>query len=744
MAEQEITRLVLERYSPRAKSLIFDCQALADGAQHAEVTPLHLLSECLSLGATVEEVFRRASVSLTDLSAAVQSELARQPLARESSCLSALLLELMSRAERDALRAPQDQVGVEHLLQALSHEVRGAAGEILGAFGMGPGALQPHEQDPRARPSTLRTSVVVPSAVTPTFPYTVSFSAMPVAEAGPLVGRVAELERLQVILQRRTKNHPLLVGNVGVGKATIVRGLAQHWQSPEGRERAQGLRLTRLDVASLVAGSRVRGELEGRVRQVLDSVAEHPGTVLVVVGVEQIYSPGSALVGLGDLLRAAVERQGLRLLCTTTVDGEQRIRERDTLLHAMMTRLPVAEPSCTEALEIVQGVAPLYENHHGVKIGAEAINTAVQLAKRYLPERSLPDSALDLLDETAAGSGRGGGYGSDLGPLSSEAVAQTLAQWTGVPVARMLEAEADKLSQMEARLRRQVVGQDDALEKIARAVRRSRVGLRNPRRPIGSFLFMGPTGVGKTELAKALAQFLFDDEQALTRLDMSEYMERHMAQRLLGAPPGYADSDQGGLLTEAVRARPYSVLLFDEVEKAHQDVFNLLLQVLDEGRLTDGRGRVADFSHTVVILTSNLGAGDSAHSGGNSPEQALSAFFRPEFLNRIDDVVLFRPLSREDLLAIVDISLNQVRRMLEARGLGLEVSIEAKKRLVDLGYQPALGARPLQRAVVRQLQDPIAEGLLSGQFESGRCIHVSLQLESEGGPQSGYLRVESM
>lgn len=743
MAEQEITSLALERYSPAAKNLVLECQALADGSQHAEVTPLHLLSECLTLDPSVGEVFRRASVSVPDLMAAVQSELQRQPVARESAYLSMLLLDLMSRAERDALRSVEASVGVEHLLNSLSQEVRGSAGEILGAFRVGPGCLRPHlgalRQVALPRSAMAKRTVPdrsvparsVPAPVARVSPHTFAMGTSSAPDfTGPLIGRASELRRLQIVLQRRTKNHPLLVGSTGVGKASIVRGLAQCWATATAHTSADRvpLSLQRLDVASLLAGTRVRGEWEGRVREMLDSLAGQRGAVLVIIGFEQVYSPGSALLGMGDLLRSSMERQGLRLLCTTTEEGERRIAERDPLLFAQMTRLLIAEPSLTEAVEMVGGVASHYAEHHGVSIDEEAVHAAVNLAKRYLSERCLPDSALDLLDEAAAGLAQQG-KGKGDGALKSEAVAQTLAAWTGVPVARMLEAEADKLSQMENRLRKRVVGQDAALEKIARAVRRSRVGLRNPRRPIGSFLFMGSTGVGKTELAKALAHFLFDDEYALTRLDMSEYMERHMAQRLLGAPPGYADSDQGGLLTEAVRARPYSVLLFDEVEKAHQDVFNLLLQVLDEGRLTDGRGRVADFSHTVVILTSNLGAGGP----NGSAEAELSSFFRPEFLNRIDDVIHFGNLSKEHLLAIVDISLDHVREMLRGRGLSLSVSDEVKAQLVHWGYQPALGARPLERAVVRHLQDPIAEGLLSGQFASGQCLEVSLERGIAGG-----------
>lgn len=862
MAEQEITTLTLERYSPEAKALIVATQALADASRHAEVTPLHLLSQCLTGELTIQEVFRRAASSLPDLQSAVEGALARQPVARERACLSALLLDLMRRAEREALRAPEGAVHVEHLLNALAQEVRGAAGEILGAFQIGPGSLRPHL-------GGLRATAVPVRGEQGQHPVLGLYTSSLVARAragqfGPVLGRDSELRRLLTILERREKHHPLLVGENGVGKATLIRGLAQRVARKDVPGSSTGLELLELDVGALVAGTRLRGELEGRARKLIDALTEQAGAVLVVLGFDQVYAASSPLGGLGDLLRSAIDRASFRLIGTTTPEGERRIVERDPLLYQRLTRQPVLEPSRAVAAEMVRGAAGVYERHHGVQISEDAVQTAVNLAKRYVPDRFLPDSAFDLLDEAAASKrvdvegapeldvplrrfeslqaqlsallgadddatrrarqafereaaeleplvaqlrkssdsrrsaramitalrseldgqrakqkaalqrgelarageaehvnipelearleraeAAGKQLGIEMGApiLLSTDIAQTLALRTGVPVSKMLEAETEKLSQMEARLSRRVVGQDVALNKVARAVRRSRVGLRDARRPIGSFLFVGPSGVGKTELAKALAEFLFDDEHALTRLDMSEYMERHMAQRLLGAPPGYADSEQGGLLTEAVRQRPYSVLLFDEVEKAHQDVFNLLLQVLDDGRLTDGRGRLADFTNTVVILTSNIGSklvldgaeqappaqGASEPGGPEAVEQLpaelrreLGAFFRPEFLNRIGDVVLFGALTRAHLRRIVDIQLDKVQKLLAPREITLEVSDAAKLLLVELGYEPAFGARPLERTIIRRVQDPIAEGLMSGAFQRGQVLELSV------------------
>jgi len=873
MAEQEITTLSLERYSPEAKALIVATQGLADASRHAEVTPLHLLSQCLSGDPAIQEVFRKAGVSLPDMQAAVETALARQPVARERAWLSALLMDLMRRAEREALRTPESTVLVEHLLNALAQEVRGTAGEILGAFQIGPGSLRPHLGALRAA------AEVAPSAGAkgghPILGlYTQAL--VDLAKAGkvrPVIGRGTELRRLLTILERREKHHPLLVGDVGVGKATIVRGLAQRVARGDVPGSSSSLRLLELDVGALVAGTRLERELEGRVKKLLEALAAQEGAVLVVFGFEQLYASAAPAGGLGNLLRSSLDRGEFRLLATTTPEGERRIIEKDPLLYQRLTRQPVLEPARALAAEMVRGTASIYEQHHGVQISEDAIMSAVTLSKRYVPDRFLPDCAFDLLDEAAASkrvdldgtppefdvplrryesvqaqlaalagtddeptrraratlqreadelgpsvkqmqktlasrrSARalvrslraelaqaiasketlakrgdlakageaehvtipdlesklaraelaaeqaGAGKGQPI--LQSTDIAQTLAVWTGVPVSKMMEAETEKLAQMEQRLSRRVVGQDPALAKVARAVRRSRVGLRDPRRPIGSFLFLGPSGVGKTELAKALAEFLFDDEHALTRLDMSEYMERHMAQRLLGAPPGYADSEQGGLLTEAVRQRPYSVLLFDEVEKAHQDVFNLLLQVLDDGRLTDGRGRLADFTNTVVIMTSNIGAklpslGAAAASDGAGDGSAaqpahdevgvealdaslrgeLQSFFRPEFLNRIGDIVSFAPLGRAQLARIVDIQLDRVKKLLEARSLDLSVSDAAKARLVEWGYEPAFGARPLERTIIRHVQDPVAEGLLSGTFTSGQTIRVDLDGEA--------------
>jgi ATP-dependent Clp protease ATP-binding subunit ClpB len=848
--EAPLTTLSLDRYLPAAKSLVAHAQALADERRHVEVQPVHLLARALERGRSTRAVFERATPNVLDFERAVERSLSTLPLGKEPSYLSDAMIDLLGRAERDAALERAPRITPAHVLNALSQEIRGAAGEILSAFGVAPGALRRHVG--------LLDEKADGQGVEPSSELTRPLSQGPGA-GDPVLARAGEVRRLVTILERRQKHHPLLVGEVGVGKRAIIRALGRRIAAGDVPTRLIGAQLLELDLGAVVAGTRLRGEVEERLRKVLASLGGGSGTenILVIPGLEQLLGQGAAGASLGDVLRPALSRGDLRVLCTTTPDGLRKLSEKDPLLARSFTQIAVEEPGVADAVEIVRGVAQGIERHHGVAIQDRAVVAAVELAKRYLQERRLPESAIDLLDEAAAAkrvetdgmpldldrvihrldslsaqlasladddepsarqlaealevervalsprattlraeieerrtataaikatrrelaaaeaererareaksfgrlgelehavipelgarlakeeeAARAKGGSEPAARLREQDVAATLASWTGIPVDKMLEAEAEKLLKMESRLGERIVGQDHALSAVARAVRRGRVGLRDPKRPIGSFLLLGPSGVGKTELAKALAEFMFDDEASLTRLDMSEFMERHMAQRLIGAPPGYADSDQGGFLTEAVRRRPYSVLLFDEVEKAHQDVFNLLLQVLDDGRLTDGRGRSADFSNTVVVMTSNIGSerildADAKLFESEDGRQALrdvlfdslGRFFRPEFLNRLDDVIVFRPLSKADLRRIVDIRLRELSRLLAPRRLRLEVSDAAKQRLVELGYEPALGARPLKRTLVKELQDPLAQVLLTSPPSEGGVVQVEL------------------
>jgi ATP-dependent Clp protease ATP-binding subunit ClpB len=823
---EEATTLSLERYAPDAKALVASAQALADERKHAEVQPLHLLVRALGRDLGVRAVFERGVTNMLELEAALERALNGLPRSAEPAYLSVAMLDLLERAQREADREHGEKVLVEHVVNALSQEIRGSAGELLSAFGVLPGSLRPYMSALRSVPQAARSTSALPGS------FTRPLLGDP---AEPVLLRVGEVRRLLTILERSQKSHPLLVGEAGVGKGAVVRALAQRIACGDVPTSLASTKLLEIDTGALVSGARLRGEIEERVRKLLSDIAQSP-VILVVRNIEQLFGQGPSGTAIGEVLKPALMRSEFRLLATTTPEGLKRLEERDAQVLRLFTLLPIAEPTLEEATEIVRGVAGRYERHHGVEISERAISLSVQLAKRYVTDRRLPDSALDLLDEAAAAKrvqvdgvssesdallrrlesvqaqlrtlehsddaessnarqtlrdelpaleqktqqiradmdARRGVVGAvrqlraELAAardeptrielqarltkaeesakssvesvpriLGEREVAATLAVWTGIPVAKMLEGEADKLLKMEERLAMRVVGQDDAVAAVARAVRRGRVGLRDPGKPIGSFLFLGPSGVGKTELAKALARFLFDDDQALTRLDMSEFMERHMAQRLIGAPPGYADSEQGGFLTEAVRKRPYSVLLFDEVEKAHQDVFNLLLQVLDDGRLTDGRGRLADFSNTVVIMTSNIGSDRILESDPKLFEseagrdalrdvllERLREFFRPEFLNRVDETLIFRPLTKEHLRQVVDIQLGNLERLLKDRRLKLDLDDSAKNFLVDRGYEPALGARPIKRSILRNLQDPLAHALLSGKFADGATIKV--------------------
>ncbi|MBB4662622.1 ATP-dependent Clp protease ATP-binding subunit [Conexibacter arvalis] len=616
----------------------------------------------------------------------------------------------------------------------------------------------------------------------------------------PVVGRETEIERIMQILSRRTKNNPVLIGEPGVGKTAVVEGLAQRITNADVPELLKGKQIYTLDLAALVAGSKYRGEFEERLKKVMKEITQRGDIILFIDELHNLVGAGAAegAIDAASILKPALARGELQTIGATTLDEYRKYLERDSALERRFQQIRVDQPSTDETFQILQGLRDRYEQHHKVNITDEALTAAADLADRYISDRFLPDKAIDLIDEAASRmriksmtsppvyrdleeeiettrrakeaaieaqeferaanlrdqerrltqrkrdleeqweSGESGERPS----IGEEEIADIVSMWTGIPVFKLTEAETAKLMRMEEELHKRVIGQHAAVEVISKAIRRSRAGLKDPKRPTGSFIFLGPSGVGKTELARTLAEFLFGDEDAMVRIDMSEYMEKHAVSRLVGSPPGYIGYDEGGQLTEAVRRKPYSVLLLDEIEKAHPDVFNILLQILEDGRLTDAQGRTVDFRHAIVIMTSNIGASEIARNTPlgfavsddetgityddmkNRIMGELKKVFRPEFLNRIDDVIVFHKLAKDEIKEIVELLLRRIRESLAERELQLELSEEAKDLLVDKGWDPAMGARPLRRAIQRYIEDPLADFVLRSELTPGATVMV--------------------
>jgi ATP-dependent Clp protease ATP-binding subunit ClpC len=618
----------------------------------------------------------------------------------------------------------------------------------------------------------------------------------------PVIGRDREIERVMQVLSRRTKNNPVLIGEPGVGKTAIVEGLSQKIVSGDVPETIKGKQLYTLDLGALVAGSRYRGDFEERLKKVLKEIRTRGDIILFIDELHTLVGAGAAegAIDAASILKPMLARGELQTVGATTLDEYRKHLEKDAALERRFQPIKVDEPSLPHTIEILKGLRDRYESHHGVTITDQAVVAAANLADRYIADRYLPDKAIDLIDEAgsrlrirrmatppdykaiedelarvrhekehaiekqnfeqakkhrekeeellqrkAAKEQEWRAEGVDLfDVVDEEVIAEVLANWTGIPVYKLTEEETAKLLRMEDELHKRVIGQNDAIKAVSQAIRRTRAGLKDPKRPSGSFIFLGPSGVGKTETAKTLAEFLFGDEAALIQLDMSEYMEKHTVSRLVGSPPGYVGYEEGGQLTEAVRRKPFSVVLFDEIEKAHPDVFNTLLQILEDGRLTDSQGRSVDFKNTVIIMTSNLGTADLRKASvgfGKSSEaityekmkskvnDALKAHFRPEFLNRIDDVIVFHELSKDEVTEIIDLMIKRVRTQLEAQGLGVELTQAAKFLVVEKGYDPTLGARPLRRALQRLVEDPLSEKILWKEFRAGETVIVDAEGE---------------
>ena len=620
----------------------------------------------------------------------------------------------------------------------------------------------------------------------------------------PVIGREREMERVMQVLSRRTKNNPVLIGEPGVGKTAIVEGLSQKIVAGDVPETIKGKQLYTLDLGALVAGSRYRGDFEERLKKVLKEIRTRGDIILFIDELHTLVGAGAAegAIDAASILKPMLARGELQTIGATTLDEYRKHLEKDAALERRFQPVKVEEPSVSHTIEILKGLRDSYESHHGVTITDQAVVAAANLADRYIADRYLPDKAIDLIDEAGsrlrirrmatppdykaiedeiakvrkdkelaiekqnfeqaktlrqkeedllqrkvAKEQEWRAEGVDLfDVVDEEVIAQVLANWTGIPVYKLTEEETAKLLRMEGELHERVIGQQDAIKAVSQAIRRTRAGLKDPKRPSGSFIFLGPSGVGKTETAKTLAEFLFGDEGALIQLDMSEYMEKHTVSRLVGSPPGYVGYEEGGQLTEAVRRKPFSVVLFDEIEKAHPDVFNALLQILEDGRLTDSQGRTVDFKNTVIIMTSNLGTSDLRKASvgfakasesvtyekmKQKVHDALKQQFRPEFLNRIDDVIVFHELSRDEVTEIIDLMIRRIRQQLESQGLALELTQAAKYHIVDKGYDPTLGARPLRRALQRLVEDPLSERILWQEFRAGETIIVDVEPDPE-------------
>jgi ATP-dependent Clp protease ATP-binding subunit ClpC len=706
---------------------------------------------------------------------------------------------LLQGASEEANRLTDEYIGVEHLLLAIAAEREGPSQRILREFGVDQEKIYQALQSIRG--SQRVTDPNAESKYQVLEKYSRDLTALARAEQlDPVIGRDEEIRRVMQILSRRTKNNPVLIGEPGVGKTAIAEGLAQKIARNDVPENLKDRRVIALDMAALVAGSKFRGEFEERLKAVMDEIKRAKGEIILFIDeLHTVVGAGAAegAIDASNMLKPALARGEMQTVGATTLDEYRKHIEKDAALERRFAPVMIGEPSVEDTITMLHGLRARYEAHHQLKISDEALRAAAVLSDRYIADRFLPDKAIDLVDEAASKARldifsapphikemetrltkldveiesasqsqdyeRAARHKAEKLRLQEEHaearetwlremnfdevvdeedIAEIVAKWTGIPVTRMLEGESQKLLHMEERLHERVIGQDEAIEAVSDAVRRARAGLRDPNRPIGSFIFLGPTGVGKTELAKALAEFMFDSDEAMVRVDMSEYMEKHTTSRLVGAPPGYVGYDEGGQLTEAVRRRPYQVVLFDEIEKAHPDVFNVMLQILDDGRLTDGHGRTVDFKNTVIIMTSNVGtehlaqmatpmgfrisddAGDQQRRAESAIHEALRRSFRPEFLNRVDEIIIFQPLSRAQIEQIVVLLVRQVMARMAEQRITLELTDGARAWLAEHGYDANYGARPLRRLIQRQIENGLSRSLLAGEFGEGDHVLV--------------------